>query len=116
MSPQEGTMMPSIQGEAMELSSRVPPLALNSGRGGGSRGSHLESPAVASTRTSGGRRPSTSTGDGRGGSGGMMISQVGAMGAGKKDDTKARPTSRGAAGSGGREVGLHSVLYVPWPT
>eukprot|EP00752_Nemacystus_decipiens_P018608 g16683.t1 len=95
--------MPSIQGEAMELFSRVPPLALNSGRGGGSRGSYFESPAsaAASTRTSGSRRATTSAGDGRRGSGGMMISNSGAMGAGKNADTKVKPASREAAGSGG---------------
>lgn len=113
MSPQAQPMMPSIQGEAMELFSRVPTLALNSGRGGGSRGSHLESPAAsaaASTRTSGGRRPSTSAEDGRGVDGGMMISQVGAGGTGGKEETKARPASRGEAGSSGREVRFTYVL------
>lgn len=41
-----------------------------------------------------------------------MISQAGAMGAGKKDDdTKARPTSRGTAGSGDREVRLWRMRH-----
>ena len=109
MSPPAEPVMPSIQGEAVELFSRVPPLALNSGRGGGSRGSQLQSPAAvaaSSTRTSGGRRPSTSAGGGRSGSsGGMMISHAGLEGAGgKKEGAKARPASRGAPASGGREV------------
>eukprot|EP00903_Cladosiphon_okamuranus_P005765 g5716.t1 len=106
MSPQAEPTMPSIQGEAMELFSRVPPLALNSGRGGGSRGSHLESPAgsaAASIRASGGRRPSTSAGGRQSGGGGMMISQAGLTGAGGKEETKAGPASRGATGSGGSE-------------
>lgn len=106
MSPQAEPIMPSIQGEAMELFSRVPPLALNP-----SRGSQLESPAAsaaASTRISGGRRPSTSAGDGRGGGGGLMVSQAARVGGpGRAEEImKARPVSRGAAGSGGREVGL----------
>lgn len=108
MSPQAEPMMPSIQGEAMELFSRVPPLTLNPSRGGESHGGHLEGPAAsaaASARSPGGRRPSTSAGGERGGSGGMVISHVGAAGgAGENQETKARPASRGAPGNGGRKV------------
>lgn len=124
MSAQEqAPIMPSIQGEAMELFTRVPPLPINSNRGGGGRGSHVDgstaSPAPnASARRFSGRRPSTSAGDdGRNGSRGLITpqrSQGGAQEAGLQQDSKAtagdaarslRPVSRGEAGSGRRDGG-----------
>lgn len=81
----------------MELVSRVPPLALNSNRGGASRGGQPESPAAAavstSMRSSGGGRPTPE-----------VISQAGEGGPGKRQDNNARPKSRGEAGSGDRKV------------
>ncbi|CAM9290972.1 unnamed protein product [Ectocarpus fasciculatus] len=120
MGPQAAPM-PSIQGEAMELFTRVPPLPINSSRGGGIRGSPVGShpgPAAAvafSTRFSG-RRPSTSGSD-RGISGGLMISQSGGGVAGGQPDITStnanvverprtvRPGSRGEDGDDGRNGG-----------
>ncbi|CBJ27696.1 conserved unknown protein [Ectocarpus siliculosus] len=120
MSPQAAPM-PSIQGEAMELFTRVPPLPINSSRGGGSRGSpggsHAGPAATVafSTRVSG-RRPSTSGTD-RGISGGLMISQSGGGVAGPPPDITndnanvverpriVRPGSRGEDGDDRRNGG-----------
>lgn len=118
MSPQAAPM-PSIQGEAMELFTRVPPLPISSSRGGGSRGSPDGShagPAVAFSTKFSGRRPST-TDSNRSISGGLMISQSGGGVAGAHPDitnTNAnvverprtvRPGSRGEDGDDGRNSG-----------
>lgn len=115
--------MPSIQGEAMELFARVPPLPINSSRGGvASRGGHLYSPTAAAAAAASTRRPSTS-------SGGLMVSRPGGGDPGRKQqETKtndatggrgATPVSRsrgennggrdGSAGGGGdSQVSCHT--------
>lgn len=109
MSAQAVGPMPSIQGEAVELFTRVPPLPINSSRGGvASRGSHLESPAVAAAVASM-RRPST-------GSGGLMISRLGTGDPGRRQvenktngatggDRAPVSRSRGGENSDGRDDG-----------
>lgn len=113
--------MPSIQGEAMELFTRIPPLPINSSRGEGSRGSPGGSHAgpaatVAFSTRSSCRRPSTSGSD-RGISGGLKISQSGGGVAGPHPDItnananvverprRVRPGSRGEDGDDRRNGG-----------
>lgn len=93
MTAQAAGPMPSIQGEAMELFTRVPPLPINSARGGvGNRGSYLESPAAAAAAAAvvSTRKPSTS--------GGLMISRAGGGDQGK---VKRQQEAKAKGGTGG---------------
>ncbi|CAM9166124.1 unnamed protein product [Scytosiphon promiscuus] len=118
MSAQEAPM-PSIQGEAIELFTRVPQLAITASGGGVNCGSHVDGPVAkgVASRFSGRRHSTSAGGDGKSDTsrGGLMTPQRSHGGrqeeglqrnsgvaAGDTPQTL-RPEPQGAAGRGGRD-------------